>query len=185
MIKIDKQTKKDLIEISEKNKIFIEGNLLKLIDPENDADFNEYLKKAIENDRESRRKRLEVTKQIQTQNKELIKTQDENEKLLSELKIALEEAEKAKQIAIDDLDVLQKKSQFELIKDIVKVALYVIVGVGITSSVMYMLALYLNKDTQIISSAWTNMLSILLTNAFSIVGTIMGIKYASDNKDKK
>jgi hypothetical protein len=29
------------------------------------------------------------------------------------------------------------------------------------------------------------MFSVLLTNAFSIVGTIMGIKYATQEKDKK
>jgi hypothetical protein len=35
-------------------------------------------------------------------------------------------------------------------------------------------------DTQIIGSTWSNMFGILLTNAFSIVGTIMGVKYATD-----
>lgn len=38
------------------------------------------------------------------------------------------------------------------------------------------------KDTQVISAAWSNIFGILLTNAFSIVGTIMGIKYATENK---
>jgi len=37
----------------------------------------------------------------------------------------------------------------------------------------------MGKDTQVISAAWSNMFGILLTNAFSIIGTIMGIKYAS------
>jgi len=43
------------------------------------------------------------------------------------------------------------------------------------------------KDTQIIGSTWSNMFSVLLTNAFSIVGTIMGIKYATHkgSKEKK
>lgn len=40
---------------------------------------------------------------------------------------------------------------------------------------------FLNKDTQIIGSTWSNMFSVLLTNAFSIVGTIMGIKYATQD----
>jgi hypothetical protein len=49
------------------------------------------------------------------------------------------------------------------------------------------MAMVTGKDTQIIGSTWSNMFSVLLTNAFSIVGTIMGIKYATqdDNKNKK
>ena len=77
---------------------------------------------------------------------------------------------------------MQKKSQFELIGTIVRVALYVILGVGIVTTAIYMLAIYTDKDTQIIGSTWSNMFGILLTNAFSIVGTIMGVKYASENK---
>ena len=45
-----------------------------------------------------------------------------------------------------------------------------------------MVSMFTGKDTQIIGSTWSNMFGILLTNAFSIVGTIMGVKYA--NKDK-
>jgi len=44
---------------------------------------------------------------------------------------------------------------------------------------MYGIALFTEKDTQIIGSTWANMFGILLTNAFSIIGTIMGVKYAS------
>jgi hypothetical protein len=38
----------------------------------------------------------------------------------------------------------------------------------------------MDKDTAIIGSTWSNIVGILLTNAFSIVGTIMGVKYASE-----
>jgi len=48
---------------------------------------------------------------------------------------------------------------------------------------MYGIAMATGKDTQIIGSTWSNMFGILLTNAFSIVGTIMGVKYASENKE--
>jgi hypothetical protein len=92
-----------------------------------------------------------------------------------------------KNTALNDLDVLMKKSQSELIKTIVMVALIVIVGVGVITTVLYWMAMVTGKDTQIIGSTWSNMFSVLLTNAFSIVGTIMGIKYATqdDNKNKK
>jgi len=91
-----------------------------------------------------------------------------------------------KNAALNDLDATIKKSQSELIKTIVKVALAVIVGVGAVTTTLYWLAMITGKDTQIIGSTWSNMFSVLLTNAFSIVGTIMGIKYATqdDKKDK-
>jgi flagellar biosynthesis protein FlhB len=78
-----------------------------------------------------------------------------------------------------------KKSQNELIKVIVKCALAVIVGVGVVTTILYWLAMLTGKDTQIIGSTWSNMFSVLLTNAFSIVGTIMGIKYATQDDKKK
>lgn len=89
-----------------------------------------------------------------------------------------------KNTALEDLDATLKKSQNELIGTIVKCALGVIISVGFITTVMYSFAILTEKDTQIIGSTWSNMFSVLLTNAFSIVGTIMGIKYATQD-DKK
>ena len=89
-----------------------------------------------------------------------------------------------KNAALNDLDATIKKSQSELIKVIVKCALAVIIGVGFITTLMYSFAILSNKDTQIIGSTWSNMFSVLLTNAFSIVGTIMGIKYATQEGEK-
>ncbi len=90
-----------------------------------------------------------------------------------------------KDAAVNDLDATIKKSQSELIKVIVKSALFVIMSVGFITTIMYSFAILSNKDTQIIGSTWSNMFSVLLTNAFSIVGTIMGIKYATNDDNKK
>jgi hypothetical protein len=129
--------------------------------------------------------------QIENQNSELINWREENEKIGIELKDAIKkselariEAEKAKENAENDLDLIQKKTQFELIGTIVKVSLSVILGVGFITTILYMVAMFTGKDTQIIGSTWSNMFGILLTNAFSIIGTIMGVKYASDNTKK-
>lgn len=92
-----------------------------------------------------------------------------------------------KENALNDLDVIIKKGQSELIKVIVKCALAVIIGVGVVTTILYWSAIVMDKETQIIGSTWSNMFSVLLTNAFSIVGTIMGIKYAtqeSNNSNK-
>jgi hypothetical protein len=225
MIKLDKNTKNQLIELYKTKKIGLEGNILKLIDPDGDEEFTSYIKESIDRDKDSRRKRLDITKQVQTQNTDLNKWKNENERVNKELTLALEEAEEsnkamlvAKQEAEDsleeaqtarveaesarveaekarqeaenakisaenDLDLIQKKSQFELIGTIVRVALWVILGVGVITTGMYIIALSTGLDTSVIGSTWSNIIGILLTNAFSIVGTIMGVKYASEKKD--
>lgn len=182
MIELDDDTKRKLIEVESLNKIYLEGNIIKLIDAKGDKDFEDYLNRASENDKVSRKKRLEVTKQIQTQNKQLIKAQEENDKLMDELRLSLENTENAKQVAEQDLDLLQKKIQTELIGTIVKIALWVIVGVGLITSVLYLIVLIKGSDSKIIESTWSNLFGILLTNSFSIIGTIMGVKYANNHK---
>ena len=126
---------------------------------------------------------------IEIQNGELIDWREENEKIQQDLQReminsekARIQAEEAKTNAINDLDILQKRNQTELISNIVKVALYIIIGVGIVTTGVYVFTLVMGKDTQVISATWSNIFGILLTNAFSIVGTIMGIKYATENK---
>jgi hypothetical protein len=130
--------------------------------------------------------------QIELQNRELIAWKEDNQRMSLELveemkksELARLDAENAKKNVENDLDILQKKTQYELINTIVKSALFVIIGVGITTTFLYVIAIFSGKETQIIGSTWSNMFGILLTNAFSIVGTIMGVKYASENKEQK
>jgi Icc-related predicted phosphoesterase len=197
-MKVDKKIRDWLLDIQTKNKIFLEGNLLKVIESDSeDEDFTKYIEEANIKDKEARKRRLDVTKQIQEHNKNLLTAQEENIKINEELRLALESAEeekkkaelskieanKAKDEALSDLDILQKKSETELIGRIIKVALVVIMGVGVITTLMYGIAIFTGQDTQIIGSTWSNMLGILLTNAFSIVGTIMGVKYATGKKN--
>ena len=228
MITIDKNTKKNLIDLLKAKNIGLEGNIIKLINPDGDEEFAAYLKQCSDKDIASRRKRLEMTKQVQTQNAELTKLNDENQRMMDELQntlTSMEEqksqiesqnsellawkqenekigaelveamkqseqarliAENAKNEAENNLDMMQKKTQFELINNIVRVALYVIIGVGFITTGIYVYSMALNVDTDIIGSTWSNMFGILLTNSFSIVGTILGVKYGtSPNKEEK
>lgn len=190
-IKVDKQTRDLLLQLQKNKRVVLEGNIIKVLEAEaGDTEFEEYLKAVLEKDQDTRRKRLEITKQIQLQNQELTQKQEEISRINSELEQslaktqeAMEAAEKAKEAALSDLDLLQKRTQTQLIGTIVKVALIVIISVGIITTGMYGIALFTGMDTQIIGSTWSNMLGILLTNAFSIVGTIMGVKYASEKQD--
>jgi hypothetical protein len=225
MIRLDSNVKSQLLDLWKNKKIGLEGNLLKVIDPESDEEFTAYLKEVTDKDKETRIKRLEMTKQVQSQNRDLITWKEQNERIQNELRDSLtqteesmnqansarleaeklkeeaekskneaeiakdlalkakQEAEQAKNAALTDLDVMQKKTQFELISVIVKVALGVILGVGIISTTLYAIVLIKGVDNPIVSSTWSNLLGILLTNSFSIIGTIMGIKYANDNKN--
>ena len=224
MIKIDKATKQALLDLYKSKKIALEGNILKVIDSDGDVEFDTYVKDSIEKDKENRRKRLDITKQIQNKNKELLEGEVEKERVNLELVAALEEAEESKKEAISakeqaelakeeaetareeaeearseaekskieainaknlaegDLELMQKRTQFELIGTIVKVALWVILGVGVITTAVFMIALFAGKDTAVIGSTWSNIIGILLTNSFSIIGTIMGVKYASSDK---
>jgi flagellar biosynthesis GTPase FlhF len=223
MIKLDKNSEDSLIKFFESKNIGLEGNIIKLFETNNDA-FKDYLKKCADKDKDSRRKRLEITKKVQTQNNDLLNLNEENQKMMEDLQSTLKEAEEqkikieaqneelvawreenekiqqelqkemvnserarieaeaAKTNALNDLDILQKRNQTELISTIVRVALWIIMGVGVITTGVYVFTLIMEKDTQVISAAWSNIFGILLTNAFSIIGTIMGIKYATENK---
>ena len=187
MIKLLEEDKANLIKLALENKIYLEGPILKMIDAEEDQAFKIYLAEAIENDQENRKKRLAITKQIQAQNTELQSKAEENDRLMVELKDAVEKAESAKKAAINDLDLVQKKTQFELIGNIVNVALYTIMGVGVITTALYAAALFWggSQDTTLLGNTWSNLFGILLTNSFSIIGTIMGVKYAADKSEKE
>ena len=128
---------------------------------------------------------------IATDVTEAINSKKEIDLLSANLQVELDNSKKLKDsieieknAALNDLDVIIKKGQSELIKVIVKCALAVIIGVGVVTTMLYWMAMVTGKETQIIGSTWSNMFSVLLTNAFSIVGTIMGIKYATQDSDK-
>ena len=143
-----KDTVKEAILKAKAKKVYIEGNFVKLLADTSDPDVRAYIDECKRKDITARKKRLQITKQVQKQNKELEEAAVVKEALVLELQNSLEETKKLRDEALEDLEVMQKRTQFELISTIVKVALWVIVGV--------------------------------LTNAFSIVGTIMGVKYATD-----
>lgn len=180
MINFSDELKKELIKLAAEKNIFLEGNITKIIDTDGHQEFHTYIQSAISRDRENRKKRLDITKTIQEQNKALMDWKADNEQLNKELQSALAASEKAKQLAENDLDVLQKKTQNELVGSIVKVALWIICGVGTITSILFALTLFTGLENKTVESSWSNMFSILLTNSFSIVGTIMGVKYAGN-----
>lgn len=209
----DELNRDSILKLSKEKRIFLEGNILKVLKPsDGDNAFLEYIDLCKDKDTKSRKKRLQVTKQIQKQNKELESAAKENIRVNEELELALKEAidstklamiskeeaesakveaerlkiraEQAKDIAQTDLTILQKKTQTELMGNIVRVALWVIMGVGLITTGLYVFVLLFGHDSKIIESTWSNLFGILLTNSFSILGTIMGVKHATST-DKK
>ena len=182
---INKETRDTLLDIAKNKGVFLEGNLLKIIESEdNDVEFKKYLDDCISQFQDKQKKRLHITKEIQNKNKELESAFEKLRQSKEEAERLKCEAESAKEIVEQDLSNLQKKVQTELMGNIVNVALYVIMGVGVITTLMYIVAIIMNTETQVIGSTWSNLTGILLTNAFSIVGTIMGVKHATSN-DKK
>jgi predicted nuclease with TOPRIM domain len=197
MIEITEHTRNVLLEVAKKKKIYVEGSFLKILKaPPGDKEFEQYLQTCKEKDTAARRKRMEVAKEVQQQNKELEAAAKKNSSLMTELQSALDEtkrseeeanelrrqAEQLRDQAVNDLDLLQKRTQFELIGTIVRSALYVIIGVGLLTTALYVYVMSQGFDSKIIESTWSNLFGILLTNSFSIVGTIMGVKYATDKE---
>ena len=200
-----KDTIKEAIKKAKAKKVYIEGNFVKLLAKTSDPEVKDYIEECKKKDLSQRRKRLDITKQVQAQNKDLELAAKENDRVNKQLSKALDEAsksaeeailaekeahklrseaEEAKEIAQTDLSLLQKKTQTELMSNIVKVALWVIMGVGLITTGLYVFVLLFGHDSKIIESTWSNLFGILLTNSFSIIGTIMGVKHAT-NTDKK
>lgn len=88
-----------LIQLGQSMGLFLEGNLVKLIDPSGDDAFGEYLKSALARDMTIRTKRLKITKQIQEQNKSLTALNDQLISTISELEKARDQAEEALRVA--------------------------------------------------------------------------------------
>ena len=178
---LSNDTAVQLLNLWKTKKVGLEGNILKVIQTK-DEEFQKYIDEAKQRDNDQRRKRLEVTKQVQSQNKDLIESQADREKLMIELQESLAQSEKLKNAAFEDLETLQKRTQFELIGLIVKVALSVIGAVCILTTILYLYVISKGLNSTIIETTWSNLFGIILTNSFSIIGTIMGVKHMADKK---
>jgi hypothetical protein len=178
---LSNDTAQQLLNLWKTKKVGLEGNVLKVIQT-TDEEFQRYIDEAKQRDQETRRKRLEITKQVQSQNKDLIQSQADREKLMIDLQESLAQSEMLKNAAVEDLESLQKRTQFELIGLIVKVALSVIGAVCILTTILYLYVISKGLNSTIIETTWSNLFGIILTNSFSIIGTIMGVKHMADKK---
>jgi hypothetical protein len=213
VIKFDDNTWAALIATASRKRVFISGNVLKLISDEGSPLYREYLDAAIARDKDKQRQRLVVSKKAQKEKRELEEAQLSNQALMAKLEEALgsatlskeaaevaqaaaeesrEEAEVARSQAESardeverDLDFLQKRTQSRLMHNIVSSAIAVIAGVGVVTSALYFFVLvYEVESTQVsmLGNTWSSMFGILLTNSFSIIGTVMGVKYATEKQ---
>ena len=209
MIQFDVSSWEQLTDVAESKNVYISGTILRIIDPGTEPQYREYLDKAIEKDATKQRRRLEVNKKTQAIMAEHQKAKEENDRLVDEIKAALadaeesqqqeelaraeaerlresaeeatERAEHAREIAEGQLETARKKKQFELMGQIVSVALWVICGVGLITTTLYFYAIHNDSsEVTLLGNTWSNMFGILLTNSFSIIGTVMGVKYATE-----
>jgi len=155
MISLGKENRDMLLSLAKEKGVYLEGSIIDQISIENDEEFGRYLSEC--------RKRLMIRD---------MSTSNASKKI--------EELESAKKEAEDALELSQNQKQAQLIGIIVKVALWVIVGVGAVVTSVYLLSMFTGKQSDVLEATWSNILGILLTNSFSIIGTIMGVKYASE-----
>jgi Fe2+ transport system protein B len=213
VIKFDDHSWAALIAIASSRNAYLSGNVVKLIDDEENPLYREYLDTAINRDKDKQKQRLDVTKKAQKEKKKLEEAQQRNDLLMKRLEdslastnLAKEEAEQAKQVSDKlraeaeraraaaerakdeverDLDVLQRRTQSQLMHNIVNSAIQVVIGVGGITSALYLYVLVFGgPETQVsmLGNTWSNMFGILLTNSFSIIGTVMGVKYATEKQ---
>lgn len=161
-IRIEEPLRSRLLDLSKSNGVWLEGAILEIIDTSSDRELEEYVKKAKARQDKNRNSLTQKDKTI-AQLKEKLKTHDHPAK--------------------DPGGLLETKTKFRMIESIVKTALAVIFAVGGTVTALYVMAIFTGRETQLIGNTWSNLLGILLTNSFSIVGTIMGVRYADTNKD--
>jgi len=177
--------------------VLIEGPVLKLIQAEaTDIEYQNYIRTASDADRLRRTKRLKITKELQSANTKLQRASQKNNDLIERLTESLEISKRnevlqgklkdqernAKEIAMTDLDVMQRRTQFKLMTVVSKMAIAIIASVTIMTTAVYLFVLHIGSDSTIIENTWSNMFGILLTNSFSILGTILGIRYATTNR---
>ena len=201
MITLSDATWDALIKARDDSGVLLEGKLLKIIDKRGLSEERAaYLEEAVAAGKLKEKQRLDISKKFQKERIALVAAEEENEALLKELRDALEEArqeriaadearaeaESAKELVEADLEFMMQRTQFELMGRIVQVSLVVILGVGVITTVLYASALFGFSrdpaDTALLANTWSNMFGILLTNSFSIIGTIMGVKYATEKQ---
>ena len=209
MIQFDDATWGALLETAKSKNVYISGNILRLIDTNGNEQRKDYVDQATEKDAKRQRRRLDVNKKTQSVMKQLQETSAQNDKLVAEIQEALKDAEEsqqqeeiaraeadkqreaaeeatgraeqARQIAEGEVESERKRKQFELMGQIVSVALWVICGVGLITTALYFYAIYNeSNEATLLGNTWSNMFGILLTNSFSIIGTVMGVKYATE-----
>lgn len=209
MISFDDSSWSALLETAASKNVYISGNILRIIDVTESDERAKYVAAALKKDAERQKRRLDVNKKTQSIMKQLQETSAQNDKLVAEIQEALkdaeesqkqervaraeadkqreaaedasERAEQARQIAESELESERKRKQFELMGQIVSVALWVICGVGLITTLLYFYAIYNESgEATLLGNTWSNMFGILLTNSFSIIGTVMGVKYATE-----
>ena len=69
-IQLRKETIEALLELRKTKRVSLEGNILKIIDPGDHKEFAIYIDQAIADDKSKQKRRLDITKKIQNQNKQ-------------------------------------------------------------------------------------------------------------------
>ena len=172
-----------LLEISDKG-VYLEGALLKVISKSNtlrDEDWLEYLELAHDRDDIKSKERVELTQEALNQKTEL-------EKAHKKIKQQYELLKKEKAKVEDDvctleknLKVLREKNQLKIMNNVVNICLRIIIGIGVSCSLILVFMLFFGKQSDLVESTWSQSILLMLSNSFSIIATIQGVKSIKEN----
>jgi len=111
MLEFNDDIRKALIAVARETQVYLEGSILKLINPGDDPEFRHYYEEAVRRDKAVRQRRLDITKQVQNQNKELTNVNQQNATLNAELRSALDEQRKAQDKLLVMLEKQERQNQ--------------------------------------------------------------------------
>lgn len=172
-----------LLEISEKG-IYLEGALLKVISKSNtlrDEDWIGYLKLASERDEIKSRERVELTQEALNQKSELERA---HKKIKQQYELLKTEKAKVEDDVCNlekNLKVLREKNQLKIMNNVVNICLRIIIGIGVSCSLILIIMLICGNQSDLVESTWSQSILLMLSNSFSIIATIQGVKSLKDS----
>ena len=181
-IKISEDNLKILKDVLENNNVIIAGRVLNFIDT-SDPEVAKYIALCKEEDKDRVGRRVKISEELQYERKKALKALEElkisNEQIQTyakKLEEAKNKAEHGEGEALKNLEILSKKQQLETFDKVVRFMIYSIVGGMVLINILFVIALFKEVDNQILMTTWASTMTMVFTNAFSIIATIMGVK---------
>jgi len=196
---IDEKTFEALYELKETQEIFLSGDIIKFIEPQDELQ-KVYLFECITLYKNSIRNRLSTSQLVLKQNLQLVKKEtillETLEQLRIESEAVKEEKNRTKEILVlTERDKVSAEQQVEILKTSKKLdilnrgllfSMIAIFTIIVSVTLIQTAFLYKNLETDQIIGNVFNIYNILLTGLLTIVSSVLGVKIGlNNNKEEK